>query len=410
MTQSPPVLERMVSQSAPELVDYIIHDVRPRRDSCRELGRGAYGQVMEVFVSGTRCAAKVIHDLLVVNDDLAQGRQQMAARFLEECRLMSVLRNPHVVQFLGVHFDGSSALPMLVMEYLPTTLDHVLSTYPDIPVAMKGSFLSDVAKGLAYLHSKGLVHRDLTARNVLLTSSMVAKIADFGVARIVNLDSSRVTKLTQCPGNIVYMPPEVHNPMDHLPPRSLDVFSFGVLTLFCIIQEFPSALLPATYVSGSGSVLVPRSELERRQQYVNRAYQRLDHARPEYELVRIMEQCLHNDPGARPAVEDLLERLARMLGQVEDAHLGKSRLELVRMLLEADAERERLAATVKFHKDDITELEQQLQQQEGTQAWQRLERQLRTSQELLEEKEAELRALSTEAEAAQEREVRGRVR
>ena len=402
----PPALERLVSQSAPELADYIIHNVR-RGDSCRELGRGAYGKVVEVFVSGTRCAGKVIHDILISNNE---GRQQMAARFLEECRLMSVLRNPHVVQFLGVHFDGTSALPMLVMEYLPTTLDHVLSTFPDIPVAMKGSFLSDVAKGLAYLHSKGLVHRDLTARNVLLTSSMVAKIADFGVARIVNLDSSWVTQLTQCPGNIVYMPPEVHNPiMDHLPPRSLDVFSFGVLTLFCIIQEFPSALLPATYVSGSGSVLVPRSELERRQQYVNRAYQRLDHARPEYELVRIMEQCLHNDPGARPAVEDLLERLARMLGQVEDAHLGKSRLELVRMLLEADAEREQLAATVKFHKDDITELERQLQQQEGTQAWQRLERQLHTSGEQLEEKEAELHAKRTEAEAAQEREVRGRV-
>lgn len=345
MARTPPALERMVSKSAPELEDYII-DVRR---GAGELGRGAYGAVLEVYVSGAKCAGKIIHNILVSNEDVPQGRQRMADRFIEECRTMSRLRNPHVVQFLGVHFQEegdapavSSALPMLVMEFLPTDLDHVLKDYPDIPVAMKTSFLCDVSKGLAYLHAQGLIHRDLTARNVLLTSAMRAKIADFGVARIVNMNSSQLTQLTHKPGNHLYMPPEVEH------SKCLDIFSFGVLTLYCIVQEFPSLLLPATHLKEPGGQLEARSELERRQQYVNRAYQLLGCTRPEYELVRVMEQCLNNAPTARPTVEELVERLQALLEQLQDGYSDKNKLELVGLLHEAHSDLEQLRASTTY--------------------------------------------------------------
>ena len=105
-------------------------------------------------------------------------------------QVMAEMRHPHVVQFLGLCFLGGSELPVLVMERLDSSLDDLLETSPGFPLALKQSLLTDVARGLLHLHTRDppVVHRDLSARNVLLTSSLVAKISDLGNARIVNLE------------------------------------------------------------------------------------------------------------------------------------------------------------------------------------------------------------------------------
>ena len=124
---------------------------------------------------------------------------------------MAELRHPHIVQFLGVCFLQGSALPVLVMEKLDSSLDDLLEGAPGLPLALKRSLLADVACGLLYLHTRNppVVHRDLSAQNVLLTSSLVAKISDLGNARIVNLRPGQLARtLTHLPGTMVYMPPE----------------------------------------------------------------------------------------------------------------------------------------------------------------------------------------------------------
>ena len=103
-------------------------------------------------------------------------------RFVEECLHHSKLRHPNIVQLIGVHFpDHSLLVPTIVMEYLPMTLAQCLCKYPQLPVHMEGSILLDVASSLDYLHrqSPPIMHRDLTANNVLLTNHMQAR----GVAR-----------------------------------------------------------------------------------------------------------------------------------------------------------------------------------------------------------------------------------
>ena len=93
-----------------------------------------------------------------------------------------------------------------------------------------------VCQGLLYLHGESVVHRDLTARNVLLTTSLRAKITDFGNSRIVHLEPGRLARtLTRFPGTLVYMAPEAVSEDGQYGP-SLDVFSFGVLTLFVLTQ------------------------------------------------------------------------------------------------------------------------------------------------------------------------------
>ena len=151
---------------------------------------------------------------------------------------MSDLRHPNITLFLGVCFLPNCQLPVLLMESLDGSLDDLLETVPNIPLALKRAVLEDVARGLLYLHkhTPQIVHRDLTAKNVLLTTSLVAKITDFGNSRIVNLQPGQLARtLSRLPGTLVYMPPEAISASSRYGP-SLDVFSFGHLVLFTLTQ------------------------------------------------------------------------------------------------------------------------------------------------------------------------------
>lgn len=157
---------------------------------------------------------------------------------LEPLQVMAKMRHPHVVQFLGLCFLEGSTLPVLVMEKLDSSLDDLLESTPGLPLTLKQSVLVDIVQGLLYLHTRvpPIVHRDLTARNILLTSSLVAKISDLGNARIVNLQPGQLAKtLTRLPGTAVYMPPEAFDERSKYGSR-LDIFSFGHLGLFTLTQ------------------------------------------------------------------------------------------------------------------------------------------------------------------------------
>ena len=152
--------------------------------------------------------------------------------------MMAEMRHPHVVQFLGLCFLEGSTMPVLVMERLDSSLDDLLESTPGLPLTLKRSLLVDIVRGLLYLHTRNppVVHRDLSARNVLLTSSLVAKVSDLGNARIVNLQPGQLARtLTRLPGTMAYMPPEAFDEHSQYGPR-LDIFSFGHLTLFTLTQ------------------------------------------------------------------------------------------------------------------------------------------------------------------------------
>ena len=151
---------------------------------------------------------------------------------------MSDLRHPNITQFLGVCFLPDCQLPVLLMERLDGNLDDLIETVPNIPLALKRSILEDMSRGLLYLHkhTPQIIHRDLTAKNVLLTSYFMAKITDLGNSRIVNLQPGQLARtLSRLPGTLVYMPPEALSLSSRYGP-SLDIFSFGHLALFTLTQ------------------------------------------------------------------------------------------------------------------------------------------------------------------------------
>ena len=261
------------------------------------LGVGAYGSVEPLELHGMVCAGKRIHDILINVEN--EGADEIAHRFVEECKLMSELRHPNVVQFLGLCLSPTSSLPILVMEHLYCSLDDLLETAPDIPLYMKRSILRDVALGLAHLHGRhpAIIHRDLTARNVLLNNNMRAKLADFGVARILNLPAGKLeATLSRVPGTSTYMPPEVFS-RDAKYNTAVDIFSFGHLLLFTLTQKQPG-VEAATFVDSLGRI-VARSEVERREDSMSTLYGILGKDHP---FVAIVTDCLQTNAALRPSI------------------------------------------------------------------------------------------------------------
>lgn len=245
---------------------------------------------------------------------------------------MSSLRHPHIVQFMDICFLPGSRVPALVMEKLLANVDELLERNPQIPLPIKRAIVHDVARGLAYLHSQSppIIHRDLTAKNVLLNSGMVAKIADLGVARIVDIQpGQRLATMTQVPGTVVYMPPEALEPRARYDAK-IDIFSLGNLAMYILTQIFPELLAP-TYVDPQTGRVVGRTEIERRIQYIHQIHQQLGYEHP---LVRLVEWCLENSPKDRPTIVQVLHHLEQAKILIPDWYNDMSKLELIKLLQE----------------------------------------------------------------------------
>ncbi|XP_065906643.1 probable serine/threonine-protein kinase roco4 isoform X2 [Dysidea avara] len=274
----------------------------------KELGRGAYGRVYAIKYCGTICAAKEIHSILVEEVGDVEMRRTVES-FMRECRQCSTLRHPNVIQFLGVYYpsvgagdvQGRMRLPVMVMEMMVDSLTSLVDKHEKIPVHIKFSIVHDVSLGLCYLHNHDppIIHRDLSPNNILLTAHHVAKISDLGVAKVIKADSRKT--MTKAPGTIDFMPPEsfMENP-EYGPP--MDVFSFAGIVLHTFNQKWPHPTELVQYDRKTRK-MVALSEVERRQQYLNKM-------RGEAEVLRpLVEECLDYDPAVRPTIATVCERI-----------------------------------------------------------------------------------------------------
>ena len=328
---------RKALQAAPQLHSFILPDVTP---TGRQLGGGSYGTVEELEIDGLICAGKKLYDTLI--DSGNQGAQCMVAKYYDECILLSALRHPNIVQFLGLCFLPNSRLPVLVMERLQGSLDDLLENTANIPFSTKVSILQDVARGLAHLHNRrpSVIHRDLSSKNILLDAAMMAKIADLGNSRIADIPPGQLAQtMTQgIPGTFVYMPPEAFGSISRYGPP-LDMFSFGHLALFTANQVFPKDLLPPNYQDPRSKKLKARTEIERREQYISMLHAKFGKTHP---LVALIKSCLAYEPKKRSTARQALERLGEMRAVVRDPYSGLNRLQLEKSLAEKEAEVEQI--------------------------------------------------------------------
>ena len=262
---------------------------------------------------------------------------------------MSTLHHPNIVQFLGVCLFPHKSLPALVMERLLISIHDLLAPETQyspgasnplsfFTMDLKCSVLQDVANGLAYLleQPSPIIHRDLSARNVLINSKMVAKISDLGMARILH----EADAMTAAPGTIIYMPPEA---MEGLPTDNrrskydakIDIFSFGVLTIFVIGENIPLHPQAPTFTDDETGLLVARTELQRRSEYMQHVNDKLracGQLRDDHPLIRLIEQCLHNSPHKRPNIREVLRLLEKARAGIRDGASERNKRELVQAI------------------------------------------------------------------------------
>ena len=203
----------------------------------QSLGSGSYGGVCKGKCDGLPCAAKIMHPTLFDLHDT--GAVSYLRKFHEECHLLSLARHPNVVQYLATCYDPDTRLPVLLMEICDESLTAFLERSPGpLSYHIELNICHDIALALVYLHSNSLIHRDLTGNNVLMIAGPRAKITDFGMSKLASVNP-RMTALTLCPGNVLYMSPEALDEAKTYTAK-LDVFSFGVIAIQILTRQFPN--------------------------------------------------------------------------------------------------------------------------------------------------------------------------
>ena len=283
----------------------------------QELGHGSYGAVYKAKCDSLPCAAKFIYPVLFASNVPQQAvppqgkeHRQPMRRFEAECRFLSQIKHPNIVQYLGVYREPETNVPVLLMELMDESLTHFLeSSQNPVLYHIQINILHDTILALAFLHSNGITHRDMSSNNVLLVAGSRAKVTDFGMSTLTDAAASHLASMTQCPGTPAYMSPEA---LDEPPVYSekLDCFSFGVLTIQVITREFPKPkdrfqtmeVVNPSHPSRrfQARVLVP--ELERRQSHISLS----PAAHP---LRPIALDCIKDRDAERPTAEQLCETL-----------------------------------------------------------------------------------------------------
>ena len=211
-----------VDRPAPTIAGYVIEG---------ELGRGAMGVVYRArqVRLNRPCALKLI--LAGAHADPVA-----AVRFLGEAEAVARVQHPNIVQIHAIGDAGG--WPFLELEYLPGgSLDRTLDGTP-WPARRAATLVEALARGVAEAHRLQIIHRDLKPGNILLAADGTPKIADFGLAKSLNVQSG-LTATDSILGTPSYMAPEqAEGKVKQLGPLA-DVYALGVILYELLVGRPP---------------------------------------------------------------------------------------------------------------------------------------------------------------------------
>lgn len=270
------------------------------------LGEGAYGKVYQVQWLGMQCAVKQIGGKTAID---------------EEVKILSKLHHPNIIQLYGYSLDQGTLY--LIMELMDKTLgEYIYQNQQGAPFSLHVALDSmlQIAKGMRYLHSKGMAHRDLKGGNVLVKPSgnpelqrkgyLSVKLTDFGMAK-ANLRYSTVTPQSMNVGTLVWKAPELfrlfHSEYSNSGGQKLrtrnyypfkaDVYSFGMVCYEILCGKRPFSDVPFVSTSSFYAKVKrgDRPEL------------------PEFKLLPglsdYIKRCWDTDPCRRPDFVEICKRI-----------------------------------------------------------------------------------------------------
>eukprot|EP00192_Tetraselmis_astigmatica_P009836 CAMPEP_0117696656 /NCGR_PEP_ID=MMETSP0804-20121206/28794_1 /TAXON_ID=1074897 /ORGANISM="Tetraselmis astigmatica, Strain CCMP880" /LENGTH=827 /DNA_ID=CAMNT_0005510819 /DNA_START=522 /DNA_END=3005 /DNA_ORIENTATION=+ len=255
------------------------------------VGQGSFGEVWHGRWNGTDVAVKRVWGLMESIEEAVNA----ARDFDREISLLSRIRHPNVVMFLG----ACSVAPdvALVMEYCPRgTLYRLLHrTTTPLPLPLRVRMATHVARGMLALHSARprVIHRDLKSANLLVSSSYEIKVCDFGLSRTMENAAACLSNRSQSSfGTVEYAAPEVLRGEPY--SEKCDIWSFGVVLWELLMRQRPYSNAGHS-VSVIAGVSLGRLSLAPLPDGV---------ATPV--LQELICQCCQQDPGRRPSFAEIL--------------------------------------------------------------------------------------------------------
>lgn len=156
----------------------------------------------------------------------------------QEWELLTYLNHPNIIKTFGFYNGDKTQFPMFVLEYCLHNLEESIKHLEDIELVR---ITYEICSAMQYLHKKGIIHRDLTAKNILINTNKNVKVCDFGISKIV--DAKTLTSMTHGVGTLIYMAPELFDENSKITEK-VDVYAFGVVLHFIVTKgSFPEWLM-----------------------------------------------------------------------------------------------------------------------------------------------------------------------
>ncbi|XP_038860072.1 serine/threonine-protein kinase STK11-like isoform X1 [Salvelinus namaycush] len=194
------------------------------------LGEGSYGKVKEMLDSDTLCRRAV----KILKKKKLRRIPNGEANVKKEIQLLRRLQNKNVIHLVDVLYNEEKQKMYMVMEYCVCGMQEMLDSVPEkrFPVFQAHGYFLQLLDGLEYLHSQGIVHKDIKPGNLLLNTDGTLKISDLGVAEALHPFAMDDTCRTS-QGSPAFQPPEIANGLDTFSGFKVDIWSAGV-TLYNI--------------------------------------------------------------------------------------------------------------------------------------------------------------------------------
>uniref|UniRef100_A0A8C7XIB7 Protein kinase domain-containing protein n=1 Tax=Oryzias sinensis TaxID=183150 RepID=A0A8C7XIB7_9TELE len=272
-------------------------------DTWEPIGQGGFGSVYKVKAvnMGHDVAIKLIH----------QGND-MDAEVKKEANYLKLLSCKYVLSIYGMYEGippfGRNKQMGMVMEFMKRgsveTLWKKLSCPPPFPLAFR--LIHEVAIGMNFLHSLGILHRDLKPQNVMLSDELHARLADFGLCtESISFNPSN-QDATDNAGTVKYMPPEAFD-LNYKPSRAFDRYSFAILVWSTLSGKEPYEGIPSELVE----VRVPlgqRPSLDDLSKINTEGMK---------DLLDLMQKCWKDDPKERPTFNKSIGCTEKVLSKHE---------------------------------------------------------------------------------------------
>ena len=244
----------------------------------KKLCAGSFGQI---YLGRWRGQVTVIKSIegTFSEDDKAQ--------FIREVQIMSQCRDKHITQFYGASLEPGRAC--LLMEHMEKGALYQVLEKPLSPLLQKQMAL-EIARGLQYLHTRDILHRDLKSANVLVNADNHAKLSDFGLSKTRAVSVKTTQRKSEA---VQWLAPECFTRGGVYTAQS-DIYSYGV-----ILWELVSGKRP---YAGVRETEVPERTLQGKRDT-------LDGIPTPYAL--LIKQCWATDPGIRPALSHIIQTLEK---------------------------------------------------------------------------------------------------